>query len=193
MKLIFVLLIFITSSLFAATTLETKPTDGKVEFDAVGRPSLLKIKGTGEGAVAKLNIEGGKLNGEIKFNLNTLVTGIELRDEHMKNKYLEVVQYPEAVLTFKDFLLPSAWSIKSPRIINSSFKGTLKLHGVEKELTGNFSIENNQFQSSAKFDVKLSDFKIVIPTYLGVKVADVINVTVNFNQMTAFESPAAKK
>lgn len=194
MKNLFLILILASSNLLAATKIQTTPTQGKVEFEAIGRPSLLKIKGLGEGAVANLIIDAGKLNGDIKFKLSTLTTGIDLRDEHMKTKYLQVGEFPEAVLTFKDFVLPAAWSVKNPKIVNSSFKGILKLHGVEKDLTGNFTIEDSTFKSFAKFDVKLSDFKIDIPNYLGVKVADVVNVVVTFNQMTAVESvPAAKK
>ena len=56
-------------------------------------------------------------------------------------------------------------------------------HGVEKEITGVYNIESGQLKSSAQFEIKLSDFNIDIPVYLGVKVADVVKINVFFDKM----------
>jgi len=176
---------------FAMIEIKTTPGQGDVQFDAIGKPSMLKIKGKGEGAVAQLQIENSVLNGTLKFKMETLNTGIDLRDEHMKEKYLQVKQYPEATLTFKDFKLPESWTLKSPTVKELTFAATLTLHGVEKPVAGTFVIENQKLAGHANFEIKLSDFNIEIPNYLGVKVADVVKIVVTFTQMDAHEVAAA--
>lgn len=175
---------FLFGSLAAqAVQIKASATQGDVQFEAVGKPSMLKIKGKGEGAVTALKLDQNKLNGEIEFKLETLNSGIGLRDEHMKEKYLHVPAFPKAVLSFKDFTLPATWSLAKPTLTETPFTATLKLHGVEKPVQGTFVIENEKLKSQAHFEIKLSDFGIDIPNYLGVKVADVVKIEVNFYSM----------
>lgn len=204
MKL-FICLFFMLSSVSAnaATNIQSIAPHGHVSFEAIGRPSMLKIKGEGDGAIADLKVDDHKVNGTIKFDLNALKTGIELRDEHMKEKYLQVKQsdFSTAVMTFTDFPIPLSWSAKEAKVASWTFQATLKLHGVQNSITGTYSIGTNKMDMQAKFDIKLSDYKIDIPTYLGVKVADVVNVTVTFPEMKISEvaspspapAPAAEK
>lgn len=65
-------------------------------FVAKGRPALIAIKGTGDGATGSLNEMNGTITGEIQFQLKSLKTGIDLRDSHLKDKYLEVEKFPIA-------------------------------------------------------------------------------------------------
>ncbi|MBC7741611.1 MAG: YceI family protein [Bdellovibrionaceae bacterium] len=173
----------------AMTELQSVPPHGQVQFDAVGRPSMLKIKGEAIGAIANLSVTDHNLNGTIKFDLNALKTGIDLRDEHMKDKYLQVKQGDNAIatLTFTDFPIPLSWTAAAAKIPSWTFRAMLHLHGVDREITGNYSIGSNKMDTIAKFDIKLSDFKIDIPTYLGVKVADIVNVVVSFPEMKLTE------
>ncbi len=170
------------------------PNHGKVEFQAIGKPSMLKIKGLATGAVADLKVVDQKISGTITFDLNNLKTGIEMRDEHMKDKYLQVKEkdYATTVLTFKEFQIPLGWSAVDAKVGSWTFQATLRLHGVEKVITGTYAIGSNKLDTVAQFDVKLSDYGIDIPTYLGVKVADVVNITVDFAQLAATEIAAAK-
>lgn len=173
---------------WANLVIKSQPEHGQVEFEAIGKPSMLKIKGFGEGAVADLNVAGQTVNGSIQFNTNSLKTGIDLRDEHMKTKYLHTKDYPQALLKLKDFKLPDAWSVKSPAVEEMPFVGLLSLHGVEKEVKGIFSIGSEKLNGQARFEIKLSDYNVDIPQYLGVKVADIVKVAVKFEQMTASEN-----
>lgn len=193
-----ILLAFVLSFSFSHAAIEVKstPADGDVQFDAIGKPAMIKIKGKGEGAVADLKIDQGKLNGTVSFKLETLDTGMNMRNEHMKEKYLNVKTFPTAVLTFKDFALPASFSAKNPVLKETDFSGMMKLHGIEKEIKGKFEIVNDKLAGHANYEIKLSDFGIDIPTYLGVKVADIVKVSVNFEKMNLTETktePAAKK
>ena len=79
---------------------------GQISFLAKGRPALISIKGEGEGPTAALTEKEQTLNGVISFQLNSLKTGIELLDDHLKNKYLEVEKYPTATITVSDLKIP---------------------------------------------------------------------------------------
>lgn len=178
-------LMILMSIQFAEALIEIKtlPMTGKVQFEAVGRPSMIKIKGAGEGASSNLRLNQNKISGEITFNLDSLKTGIELRDEHMKEKYLQVKSNPLARLTFNNFQLPAGWSLQNTTLTSAPFRAKLLLHGVERDITGVYNIESGQLKSSAQFEIQLSDFKIDIPVYLGVKVADTVKINVSFEKM----------
>ena len=167
----------------AVIEVKTLPVSGMVQFEAIGRPSMIKIKGEGEGAISRLQLNQNKISGEITFSLASLKTGIGLRDEHMKEKYLQVKTHPQAKIRFSDFQLPLSWSLQNPALTTADFRAILSLHGVDREITGTYTIESANLKSSAQFEIKLSDFKIDIPVYLGVKVADVVKINVTFDKM----------
>jgi hypothetical protein len=181
--MLIVLLLQFELGAHAAIALKSNRSDGQVEFEAIGRPSLLKIKGIGEGVTSNLLLEANRLSGKLVFNLKTLKTGIDLRDEHMLNKYLQVGSYSEAQLSFNSLMLPAGFSLTNPVMTNIPFKGQLLLHGVSQEIKGTFDISSAHLNTVANFEIKLSDFKIDIPSYLGVKVADVVKIKVSLNKL----------
>ncbi len=162
-----------------ATEYEFKPEAGKVEFKTKGWPNLVTIKGEGTGVTGKLSQAADKVNGELVFNLTTLKTGIDLRDSHMKDKYLEVKQFPTAKLKLSDVTVPEKLDGRF------DFQGTLTLHGVEKQVNGKAELENDNgaIKMTAEIPIKLSDFKIAIPSYKGITVAEKVNV--NFESTVA--------
>ncbi len=170
--LILVTIVLAQTSFAAATQYEFKPEVGKVGFKTKGWPNLVTIKGEGKGVSGSLQETAGKVSGTLTFDLTSLKTGIDLRDDHMKNNYLEVKDHPTAALTLKDATLPEG--LKG----TMKFTGTLKLHGVEKEVTGEAKLDNDsgQITMSAEIPVNLSDFKIAIPSYKGITVAEKVNI-----------------
>lgn len=156
--------------------LKAQPQLGEVAFEAVGKPSFLKIKGQGEGPEGKVQI-AQSITGEFKFKLATLNTGIEMRDKHMKEKYLQVSQHPEAVLKLREL---SEWSTDKGEAVAVPFKGTLSLHGVEKPIAGTVDIKKKGagYEITANFETKITDYSIEIPNYAGITVADNVKVIV---------------
>lgn len=109
------------------------------------------------------------------FELSTLDTGIGLRDEHMKEKYLEVGKYPISELKLDHMELTQTSGKNMP------FHGVLKLHGVERPVEGSFDLEQtyeHRTNIKAEFSVRLSNFGIEIPHYLGITIADEVKLTV---------------
>jgi polyisoprenoid-binding protein YceI len=121
--------------------------------------------------------EGQPLLGDLTVDLQTLRTGIGLRDRHMKDNYLEVQRGAEF----------SAARLQQIRVAalegKTTFRGQLTLHGQQKEVTGTATIKPNGqgYRVEATFPVKLDEFAIPDPTYLGVGVKDEVQVRVNFS------------
>jgi YceI-like domain len=117
------------------------------------------------------------LNGELRVDLATLKTGIDLRDRHMREKYLEVMkgtEYAQAVLT----------GIEVDKLQGKTeFRATLRLHGVEKAVSGTADVRlsDRVVRVTAEFPVSRKEFQIESPRYLGVGVSDRVAVKARFN------------
>lgn len=149
---------------------DIKIVDATVEFLAIGRPSLIKIKGESK----KLEISNIQNNFvEFKIPLDDFDTGIKLRNQHMKEKYLETGKFPFAVLNIIDLEKFRAAEMNQ----TNKFKADLGLHGEKKSIeveykkTGAKSFESN-------FEINITDFKIAVPSYMGVTVTEKIQVKV---------------
>lgn len=124
------------------------------------------------------------LDGDLLVDLQTLETGIGLRDDHLKKKYLEVERgagYSQARLRN---IRVDKLSGKTP------FHAVLMLHGQSKEVAGTADIkpEGDGYRLNASFPVRVSEFGIPEPTYLGVGVKDEVVVRVN---LAASPAPVA--
>lgn len=150
---------------------------GKTQFLAVGNPGFLKINGKGKGPKASLEIIDNKLNGTFEIDLASLDTGMALRNTHMKEKYLQIDKYPKAILTLKDQTLPEAWSFEKPELKSQKAKGILEIHGQKKPIEVSYNINKGK-KIDAEFEMKISDFSIEIPSFMGVTVADKVKVQV---------------
>ncbi len=187
-KISFLLFFLLISPTFAATKLILNLVQEKtpVEFLAIGRPSALKIKGTGAFASGFISFDEKGVSGELNLDLAKFETGLSLRDEHMKEKYLQISKngYSQAQIAIKEISISQSLFEKNQEIENQSFKGILNLHGVKKEIKGSFSLkyeEKNSFASgNADFNIKLSDFNIDIPSFSGITVAEDVNVTIEY-------------
>src|SRR5262249_16986206 len=101
----------------------------------------------------------------IVVKLKNFKTGMQLRDKHMTEKYLETGKYPEAVLI-------------SATGQGGKGKGKMKLRGIEKDIAGTYKIDGDELV--AEFPLKMSDFGISGVKYMGVGASDdmVIHVTI---------------
>jgi polyisoprenoid-binding protein YceI len=121
-------------------------------------------------------------SGSVVVDLRTLDTGIGLRNEHLREKYLEVNKTPgfdTATLSELDLigLDPEAPEGKG------SFAGSLTVHGVTKKVTGPVEVHEagGGLRVKASFAVDLVDYGIAKPRYLGIGVTNVVQVEVAFD------------
>jgi len=126
------------------------------------------------GEVTASAADPGTVSGALRVDLQTLETGIAVRDRHMRENYLEVEKGPEfAVATFDKIRIEKLAG-------KSTFKGTLLLHGQRQEVTGVADLQqrDGRIRVQAQFPIKVSAFQIPKPTYLGVGVRDEIQIKV---------------
>ena len=119
--------------------------------------------------------------GNFSVDLRTLDTGIDLRNEHLRNSYLEVAKgdgFEKAV--FSDISLGDV----DPETFQgqTSFTGTFLLHGVRRTVTGRAEIRRSpsSVRVEASFPVTLADYGIAKPQYLGIGVKSQVQVKVAF-------------
>ena len=148
--------------------------DGQTKFLAVGRPSALKIRGEGPGPVGELSAAPTGLAGSIEVDLSALKTGIDMRDEHMKEKYLLTKEHPKATLALTGLAEPTV------PVKDAAFTGELEIKGVKKPVQGTYDFESVSGKNTlkARFKIKLTDFAVEIPKYAGISVADTVDVEI---------------
>lgn len=128
------------------------------------------------------NADGsGALDGSVAVDLRTLDTGIALRNEHLRDKYLEVDKgrgFDTATLSEIDL---KGIDVDAPDG-KGSFTGSLTVHGVKKTVTGAVDVRQTgaALRAKASFPVVLPDYGIAKPRYLGVGVKDTVQVEVVF-------------
>ena len=122
--------------------------------------------------------QAGGVDGALLVKLDTLETGIGLRDRHMRENYLEVGKgNGYEVATLENIQVAKSDG-------KGAFHATLLLHGQRREITGTSTVHrrgDGTTHVDAEFPLKVSEFSIPKPTYLGVGVRDEIQVKVAFN------------
>ncbi len=121
------------------------------------------------------------LSGELAVDLKTLATGIGLRDRHLKENYLEVQRGSEfAAARLQDIRVQALDG-------TTAFSGVLVLHGERRAVNGSATIRPNGpgYRVEATFPVRISDYAIPDPTYLGVGVKNEVQVRVHFTMAPA--------
>ena len=135
--------------------------------------------------------DGADYAGELRADLTTLDSGIDLRNSHLQDNYLEVQRGPEfqsAVLSgiLLDDPLPASTSRHE-----TEFSGMLALHGVQRPVSGEADLRrrDGRMQVEATFSISLDGFDIPPPRYLGVGVRDTVEITVTFDAARAVAPP----
>ena len=120
-------------------------------------------------------------DGSVAVDLRTLDTGIGLRNEHLRENYLEVDKAPGFDMATLSEIDLKGFSPDAPEG-KGSFAGSLTLHGVTKTVTGTVDVRQAGagLRVKASFPVNLSDYSIRKPRYLGIGVKDIVQVEVAF-------------
>ncbi|HXY39242.1 MAG TPA: YceI family protein [Vicinamibacteria bacterium] len=117
-------------------------------------------------------------SGTLAVDLRSLDSGIGLRNEHLRDNYLEVGKgsgYEQAVLS--DIRLDGDSAVQG----RTGFSGKLQLHGTTREVKGQAEVhrDGNSVRVDASFPVSVSDYGIPKPQYLGVGVRNEVQVKVS--------------
>ena len=154
----------------AGSTLTGTP---RVTFEATG--SVLDIEGTG--STVTITDDGTTLTFTVP--MATVTTDNDLRDDHMRNKYVEIATFPNVTLSFPkaNLKLPA----KSGEKLSTSVSGTFTAHGVSQPASIAYTAKRGATSTKieAKFGFDVSKHGIEIPNYLGVTVEPAMKATVN--------------
>lgn len=173
MNRLLVLGIFFLS--FQALGQEYLTKNGKVVF--LSKAPLNEFEGESGSLNGLVNLETNLL--DFFVDLNTLKTGIGLRDSHMRENYLETDQFPFAEFTGELVQLPTlVMSTKTP----VKAVGKFKIHGIEREIevSGFLTLaQNGKIELEASFEILLSDYQIALPKLVFYELAEEQKVTIN--------------
>lgn len=135
--------------------------DLAVTWEAHSTAGAINIDGKDGSAHCVLDTAG---LGTCESQLGAFHTGIAKRDEHMRDKYLEVAKYPKATL-------------KLTTAANGVFGGDLTLKGVTKPVNGKYTLSKDGLLE-AVFTISLDDYGVGVPSFMGVTVAKDVTVKV---------------
>lgn len=121
-----------------------------------------------------------------EVDLGSLDTGINLRNRHMRDDYLQVSRYPYA--TFKGALEQVARGPGDSLRVTAA--GTLSIHGVNREVQIPCMIlpVRTGYAAHCTFQALLSDYQIAIPKLMFLKLSNEISLDLTFSV-----APAASK
>lgn len=160
--------VFFLSMLYSNAFSQVFKTEkGQVEF--VSEAPLNRFSGKSSALKGLIDLDKNLL--DFYLDLNTLKTGIGLRDRHMRENYLETDQFPFAEFTGKLQPVPSLEEgIETPVTATGKFK----IHGVEKDLkvSGTILLKNNQLVLKTNFSVRLGDHDIEVPKIVFYELAE---------------------
>ncbi|NOY25057.1 MAG: YceI family protein [Oligoflexia bacterium] len=160
----------------AAFHVDGKP---KVSFYAEGSPGALDI----EGKTSDLSLTDDGTTVTAVVDLENLSTGIDLRDDHMKEKYMEVGTYPTASVRFAraDLQLPT----QTGKSTNGTLAATFNCHGVDQPATVTYTVKKSKtgYAVDASFAYNADHHGIVIPSYLGITVDPAQKARVRFSMV----------
>jgi len=169
----FIACLLITTTVLGQDRYLTK--NGKINF--FSKAEMEDISADNEQVLSIIDTKTGKM--AISILMKSFMFEKALMQEHFNENYVESDKYPKA--TFKGNIID--FNTISEKESAKTVKGTLKIHGVEKEtsIDANFKKVDDTILVSGNFMVNLEDFNVKIPAVVSKNIAKEIKVTFNFN------------
>ncbi len=163
-------------------------SDAPIEL-IVGRTTKI----TGEVTIDdSLDLKQVKPKVQFDVDLESIDTGIILRNEHMKDNFLETKKFPQASFIVNN-VISSDYKLKDAKPVELATKGDFTVHGItvkkdipvkvtyfkESDFTHNRFEHGDVIRIQSSFEIKLSEHKIKRPEAIFQKLADKVFVTVD--------------
>ena len=183
--------------LLAATTLVAAPRTYTVTVDSknyamfTSEASLETIHGRTtkvSGTVVADPADVAASSVDVSIDLASLDTGINMRNEHLRDRFLQAEKFPAA--TFKSVSVSGPKTAAANAPVELNVTGDLTIHGVtkrvtlpvrvvlipESELTKSSRGPGDWLHVTSDFPIKLGDFDIPVPQNLVMKLSDKIGI-----------------
>jgi polyisoprenoid-binding protein YceI len=159
--------------------------DGESRAMFVSEAMLETIKGISSELHGSVKFDPNDLSsveGELKIPADSMKTGIELRNEHLKSeKWLHAEKYP--YITFEITGVQGASRLEPGQTKRLKVEGKISVHGVTKPVTADVRAKHmpdeGVLRARAKFKLKLDQFNIDIPTAVRLKVSNEITIKID--------------
>lgn len=165
----------LSSSIVAQNKFFTR--DGNVHF--FSETPLENIEAKNPKATCVLDNETGAL--EFAVLIKSFEFEKALMEEHFNENYMESTKFPKATFKGKLMEYPGVRDSGFPPGVEMVAKGTMMIHGVEKEIdaVGYVVREGQNLRLKSTFIVKPEDYKIEIPNTVRDNIAKEIKVSVD--------------
>jgi polyisoprenoid-binding protein YceI len=174
----------------AAQARTFKVDTGTSQAQFVSDAPLEKFTGTSKAVSGEVTVDPEKAaqtKGTITVPVNSIRTGIELRDEHItKDNWLDAAKFPNLQFVVTKVALDK---LKAGETAEAVVTGNLSVHGVTKEVAAKCKVRWSPAADGkpeglhivGSFTVKLEDHKVSIPSIVALKVAPEIQVNVDIH------------
>lgn len=148
--------------------------DGYVEF--LSNAPLLEFKGKSNHLTGMIDFDQNLV--DFYVDLTTLDTGINLRNRHMRDSYLETDKFPFAEFTGS---LDTLYDFEQSGKQEVTTTGVFTIHGVEREMeiSGTLEEVDGGLKLEASWTVLLEDHDIRKPRVVFYELADEQVVTIS--------------
>lgn len=138
-----------------------------------------------------LDPETGEASGRIVLDATSAETGNRRRDDKMHEKILESARYPDIVFTVDRVS-------GNPRPTGRSdlqLHGTLAMHGVERplELLATAEADEGRVRARGDFRFPYQEWGMEDPSFLVLRVADVVGIEIDAVGRLAVDPPGAAR
>jgi polyisoprenoid-binding protein YceI len=146
--------------------------------------------------VVSLDSPRSKPAGRVEVELDKVKTGIAKRDSHMRSaEFLNTAKYPKAEFVLQRVAIEGGLRGKSN--VKATLYGKFTLHGVSRNVSvgvkighrqatpamAKFGIKGDVLRIKGSFFIKMSDYGIKVPSKLGAKVSNTVEINL---ALTAF-------
>lgn len=148
---------------------------GYAEFES--KASIESFKGISRNLTGQLALADSSL--DFFLDLNTIATGITLRDRQMRENFLETEKFPFAEFTGKFY---NAIDLTKETPQKVFVRGRFTIHGITQELDVVATITpkgNASLLATATWPLKLSDYGIEVPSLLFYRLNETLILTIN--------------
>lgn len=173
-----------SSSVGAITCATTDRGEDTVYFESSA--TLEFIEGESTDLSGWIKFDPANMNspveGEFRVDLRTLDTGIETRDEHMREDHLQTDKFPYAWFELNRL---KGFPAKMPEKgeVGGQVAGYFIIHGVKRSLTAGLEISSEIdpdggviYSVRATFSIELDQYQIPRPKALFLKLAEIMEI-----------------
>jgi len=164
----------VASSVAAAAPLKVK--DASIVFSAKANIGMVI-----DGTTSAIAVSEDAKSVTLTVATPTLTTGLELRDKHMRETYLETTKFPEAKLVLEK----SCLAFPEAGEKSGDCPGAFTLHGETKNVTVKYKakVAAGATEVDASFLANFTDHGVKEPKYLGIRVKPEVDVKAKFTAM----------